>query len=110
MTEAGELMLMKELANSTRTDGGEFGGRHTCLYCGETAKEKKIKKWYTYYYCDCEEAKKEKEINLKIVELMKQKPSVKYIVQSTCMGPFADKIEENNNKKNSNLTPTKKNK
>lgn len=93
MTEAGELLLMNELINSTKTGGGEFGGRHTCLYCGDTAKEKEVK-LHTYYYCDCEDAKKEKEINLKIVELMKQIPKAKYIVQCSIGGPFTDKIEE----------------
>lgn len=97
MTEVGELTLMEELSNSTRTGGGEFGGSHTCLYCGETAKEKKVGKWHTYYYCDCEDAKKEKEINLKIVELLKQRPERKWIVQSTLMGSFNK--EENDNEK-----------
>ena len=92
MFEAGELILIAELSNSTRTDG--VGGRHVCPYCGETAKEKKVGKLRTYYYCDCEDAKKEKEINLKIVELLKQRPERKLIVQSSIAGPFADKIEE----------------
>ena len=99
MTEAGELIQIEEFVNETRTGGGEFGGRHTCLYCGETAKEKKVGKWHTYYYCDCEDAKKEKEINLKIVELLKQRPKRKYIVQSTLMGSFTEKMKENDNEK-----------
>lgn len=94
MREAQELMLINELSNSTKTGGGEFGGDRTCLYCGETAKEKEVGKRQTYYYCDCEDAKKEKEINLKIVELMKQIPKSKLIVQSTLAGPFAGKIKE----------------
>ena len=69
-----------------------LGTHYYCVYCGEELKS--VEKWedwdyHTYYYCDCEDAKKEIEIMKKIRELERQLPKEKYEAQ-----PQVTKIEQ----------------
>ena len=81
----------KELTYATRTENGGFGGDQKCIYCGKKAKRIEVpkngSKWPDeYYFCDCEDAQKEHEINLKIVELANKRPEPKYRITAVLMG------------------------
>ena len=59
----------------------ECGNRFYCPYCGKELKRKEDfedYQIYNYYFCDCKDAKKEREIMRKIRELERQLPEVKY--------------------------------
>ena len=56
-----------------------FGDR-ICLYCGQQEKQK----WddcESYYECDCDDAKKEREIRQQIEKLKQQMPRKKYEIR-----------------------------
>lgn len=73
----------------------ELGSKKMCAYCGKPIREY-IDSWknLSYAHCDCEDAKKEREIELEvsrkreqvedeILEMYKQLPKVKYKVELT---------------------------
>ena len=63
----------------------EYKGKYYCPYCGKELKEEEEYDHYninTYRYCDCEDAKKEREIMRKIKDLQNQLPRINYKLES----------------------------
>ena len=48
-----------------------------CLFCGEEKKQK-WEEYESYYECDCEDAKKDREIDEKIRQLNWSRPANKF--------------------------------
>lgn len=70
----------------------EFGGKNLCAYCGKTLNPHEGGNGLFYLHCDCEDAKKEHEIeraievkreefDKEIDEMYEQLPKVKYKVE-----------------------------
>lgn len=57
------------------------GYERVCLYCGKDI-DVSYDEYTPYYACDCDDAKKVREIEIKISELKKQLPKPKYTVES----------------------------
>ena len=53
------------------------GYEHICLYCGGE-KTQKYEEYESYYECDCNDAKKEREIKEKIKQLERTLPNEKF--------------------------------
>ena len=56
---------------------------HICAYCGKEMKQINkpgTNEWFSH--CDCPDAKKEREIQLKIRELERQYPKPKYMISN----------------------------
>lgn len=52
---------------------------HTCLWCGNKI-EQRYDDCYTYYECECAEAKRDREITEEIERLERSRPKHKYKV------------------------------
>ena len=53
------------------------GSTNICLFCGNEKAEKWVE-YERYYECDCEDAKKDREIAKQIIALRFQRPKPKY--------------------------------
>lgn len=53
------------------------GYEHICLFCGKDIKQR-YEEYESYYECDCEDAKKNREISEKINSLEKSRPKYRF--------------------------------
>lgn len=72
---------MRKLNTGEKEFLGIFDNR-ICLYCGEKMKSK-WEDYEKYFECDCEDAKKEREIRLKIQKLERELPRPNYSIEQT---------------------------
>jgi hypothetical protein len=72
---------MRKLRKNERKFIDEIGYiSHICLYCGEEEK-KKWDDYDEYWECDCDDAKKERDIQHQIEMLKQEIPKYNYIVE-----------------------------
>lgn len=70
---------MRKLNTGEKQFLGIFDNR-ICLYCGEEMQSK-WEEYDNYYECDCEDAKKEREIQSQIEKLKYQLPKPNYSIE-----------------------------